>query len=369
MLTSVATDKQGSRGLVVLLIALAPIVLVSFAIGDDDAHGPVRRLTHSDANDEDGAFAVADDGTIYFAWISDRAGNTDVWMRSSKDGINWSDSRPVVETSVDDLMNSMVRTSDGRFHLTGRRGPWHTGQFAVWDSSSADLVNWSPPVRWTEFRAAGTFQESPNGDYWLVFLSRRSGNYDLYSQRSSDRGQSPPIGDRSCHAARGTANQGRTYGPHRSAPTAAVSTKPNGWPFWNSAQCVAGARQKRLGDSSSRMTPSERGFGEPTMIRWYNEHRPHETLGGKTPNEVFFSREAANQKSRLEPRERWPRGSPCARPQVAVYGDPGDPIVLEIDCLDGRRHFPIIHARRAGGLPNQLQSVPTWQESVSFRLR
>ena len=83
------------------------------------------------------------------------------------------------------------------------------------------------------------------------------------------------------------------------------------------------------------------------IIRWYNEHRPHETLGGKTPNEVFFSREAANQQPRLEPRERWPRGSPCARPQVEIDGEPGDRIVLDIDCLDGRRHLPIIRAQRA----------------------
>ena len=83
------------------------------------------------------------------------------------------------------------------------------------------------------------------------------------------------------------------------------------------------------------------------IIRWYNEHRPHETLAGQTPNEVFFSRKAASQQPRLEPRQRWPRGSPCAKPQVDIHGEPGDPIVLEIDCLDGRRHLPIIHARRA----------------------
>lgn len=83
------------------------------------------------------------------------------------------------------------------------------------------------------------------------------------------------------------------------------------------------------------------------IIRWYNEHRPHETLGGKTPNEVYFSRPAANEQPRLEPRPRWPRGSPCAKPQVGIDGEPGDPIVLEIDCLDGRRHLPIIRARRA----------------------
>ena len=80
---------------------------------------------------------------------------------------------------------------------------------------------------------------------------------------------------------------------------------------------------------------------------WYNEHRPHDTLDGKTPNEVYFSRPAANKQPRLEPRERWPRGSPCAAPQVDVEGEPGDPIVLEIDCLEGRRHLPIIRTRRA----------------------
>jgi transposase InsO family protein len=54
------------------------------------------------------------------------------------------------------------------------------------------------------------------------------------------------------------------------------------------------------------------------IIDWYNEYQPHDTLGGKTPNEVHFSRSAANQQPRFEPRPRWPRGSPCAQPQVEV---------------------------------------------------
>ena len=68
---------------------------------------------------------------------------------------------------------------------------------------------------------------------------------------------------------------------------------------------------------------------------------------GKTPNEVYFSRQAANEQARFEPRERWPRSSPCARPQVGIAGAPGDPIVIELDCLEGRRHLPIIRARHA----------------------
>jgi putative transposase len=83
------------------------------------------------------------------------------------------------------------------------------------------------------------------------------------------------------------------------------------------------------------------------IVDWYNEYRPHDTLGGKTPNEVYFSRPAANQQPRFEPRKRWPRGSPCASPQVAIEGEPGNPVILEIDCFHGRRHLPIIRARRA----------------------
>ncbi len=80
------------------------------------------------------------------------------------------------------------------------------------------------------------------------------------------------------------------------------------------------------------------------IIRWYNEHRPHDTLGGRTPNEVCFSRPAANEQPRLETRELWPRHSSCAKPQVDIEGES---IVLEIGCLENRRHLPVIHARRA----------------------
>ena len=50
------------------------------------------------------------------------------------------------------------------------------------------------------------------------------------------------------------------------------------------------------------------------IAAWYNEHRPHMTLGGKTPNEVYDGHYPANRKPRIEPRPHWPRGSPCAKP-------------------------------------------------------
>ncbi|MCH7923961.1 MAG: transposase [Planctomycetes bacterium] len=36
---------------------------------------------------------------------------------------------------------------------------------------------------------------------------------------------------------------------------------------------------------------------------WKNEHRPHTTLHGKTPNEVYFRLRAANWGPRIEPRK------------------------------------------------------------------
>jgi len=63
------------------------------------------------------------------------------------------------------------------------------------------------------------------------------------------------------------------------------------------------------------------------IVQWYNEHRPHDTLGGKTPNEAYLSRAPAREQPRIEPRKHWPRRSPCAKPQVGLNGEPGDPVI------------------------------------------
>lgn len=66
---------------------------------------------------------------------------------------------------------------------------------------------------------------------------------------------------------------------------------------------------------------------------WHNTSRPHMALKGKTPNEVYYHRSAANAKPRIEPREHWPRGSPCELPAAKVNGKRGQRFTLRI-----RRH-------------------------------
>jgi transposase InsO family protein len=80
---------------------------------------------------------------------------------------------------------------------------------------------------------------------------------------------------------------------------------------------------------------------------WYNEHRPHSELDGRTPAEVCRGVEPASQFPRVETRGRWPRGAPCAAPQVPAAGNSGAMIRLEVGYQAGRRHLPIVSLKRA----------------------
>ena len=84
-----------------------------------------------------------------------------------------------------------------------------------------------------------------------------------------------------------------------------------------------------------------------SFIAWYNEHRPHATLEGKTPNEVYFHLRPANRRPRIEPRRRWPQSAPCAKPRTLIAGQPGDRFTLQVGFQNGKRHLPIVLLKRA----------------------
>jgi transposase InsO family protein len=79
---------------------------------------------------------------------------------------------------------------------------------------------------------------------------------------------------------------------------------------------------------------------------WYND-RPHMTLHGATPDEVYFDRRPACRAPRFEPRAAWPRGSACAQPQALVRGQAGVPLSVQVTFVAGRRHLPRVTLTRA----------------------
>ncbi|MDP7288166.1 MAG: integrase core domain-containing protein, partial [Phycisphaerae bacterium] len=81
-------------------------------------------------------------------------------------------------------------------------------------------------------------------------------------------------------------------------------------------------------------------------LDWYNEHRPHEFIGGRTPNEVYHDRPAANEMPRIEVRPLWPTEASCATPAAAIDGEPGQKVELVVSYHAGRKHLPIIQLKR-----------------------
>ena len=82
------------------------------------------------------------------------------------------------------------------------------------------------------------------------------------------------------------------------------------------------------------------------IAQWYNASWPHTSLQGRTPDEVYHRLVPACRRPRYEPRARWPRGSPCARPHALVKGRPGARLELEVRFHAGRRHLPVVSLRR-----------------------
>jgi transposase InsO family protein len=84
------------------------------------------------------------------------------------------------------------------------------------------------------------------------------------------------------------------------------------------------------------------------FVRWYDQHRPHQTLGGETPAERYGGLPPARAASRYEPRAKYlstyrvPNSAPAA-----VRGARGTRLELVVQPFEGRRHLPIVELRVA----------------------
>ena len=71
-------------------------------------------------------------------------------------------------------------------------------------------------------------------------------------------------------------------------------------------------------------------------VTWYNEHRPHQALGGRTPTNVYCG--SATESPPIETRARWPVEGQTRR---------AEHIRLLVKFVEGRRHLPVVELQRA----------------------
>jgi transposase InsO family protein len=82
-------------------------------------------------------------------------------------------------------------------------------------------------------------------------------------------------------------------------------------------------------------------------VDWFNEHRSHSALDGKTPHEVYYKMSPACERPRFEPRARWPRTARCAFPPAPVAGSRGAPIRGDFRYHGDQKHLPVVALRLA----------------------
>ena len=73
-------------------------------------------------------------------------------------------------------------------------------------------------------------------------------------------------------------------------------------------------------------------------MSWFNEHRPHQFLNGRTPMEIYKNLVPANEATCFEPRANWP---------TRQSGAPGARTALVVSYYEGRRQLPIFELRQA----------------------
>ena len=76
---------------------------------------------------------------------------------------------------------------------------------------------------------------------------------------------------------------------------------------------------------------------------WFNRHRPHTMLCGRTPDEVYYNLRPAHRAPRFEPRPYWPRGSPCASRKPSFADKPACACDLKSGTIVAAGTFPLSH--------------------------
>jgi hypothetical protein len=205
------------RGAVLPGLLFAAIILAGCE-SSGDTEGPVITPTSatllstgSPTKDEDPSVLLAQDGSLCVAWYSDRdAGNQELYITRTVDGITWSPAVRVTNDPGGDFYPSLIQDDLGVFHLTWFR--WtalFVGQIMYKTSADPDCTKLAMSVE-----VAVT--NDPNVDDWVPVITKAADGTLLIYFVSEKRN------------------------PLSMTNEIYVSTKGPGDPSWNAPQLITG---------------------------------------------------------------------------------------------------------------------------------
>lgn len=124
---------------------------------------PTLLSVDSPTKDEDPFVLLAHDGTLVVAWFSDRGGNSDIYITTTKNGRDWTPPTRVTTNAGGDFYPNLYQDAQGLFHLTWFRwSAFYVGHIMY--NTSVDGVTWNTA---TEVQATN----EPNVDDWVPTIT------------------------------------------------------------------------------------------------------------------------------------------------------------------------------------------------------
>jgi len=149
------------------------------------------RFTRHLGTDDSPCILQTRNGDIWIVWESDRTGNLDILCRISSDhGLWWDVIIPLTESPYDDTRPSLTQNIDGTIWLVWYRNV--DGNYDIFCKTSSDYgLTWSNATRLTtdsSWDRNPSITHTYNGTIWVVWDSRRTGDYEIYCRTTSDNG-------------------------------------------------------------------------------------------------------------------------------------------------------------------------------------
>jgi uncharacterized repeat protein (TIGR02543 family) len=181
-----ACDSNGNLWVVwhAGLVGQRDIYLSKWGAADEGFADPIR-LTTDTADQANPDMAISTDGRLYVVWQDNRAGNWDIYLKTSPDGVNWS-----AETRITDSDDNQTTPAIAVHGVSSCHVAWEDdtdGHSDIHVASSGNRFLTGTVTRVTSNSAdqrAPAIAVDASGNVYLVWTDARNGSNDIYGATS-----------------------------------------------------------------------------------------------------------------------------------------------------------------------------------------